>query len=61
VDSLEHALQTVAGEGVRLVDAHGRPGIHDSCVAFLHPRSTMGVLTELVEFPGVHAPQHPGI
>ena len=60
VDSLEHALQTVAGEGVRLVDAHGRPGIHDSCVAFLHPRSTMGVLTELVEFPGVHAPQHPG-
>ncbi len=51
VDELESALRTVEGAGVRLVDAHGRPGIHDSCVAFLHPRSTMGVLTELVDFP----------
>ncbi len=49
VADVETALRTVEGRGVRLVDAHGHPGIHDTCVAFLHPRSTMGVLTELVE------------
>ena len=45
----EVALRTVEGRGIRLVDAHGRPGIHDTCVAFLHPKATMGVLTEFVE------------
>lgn len=49
VDDVEQALRTVEGRGLRLVDAHGRPGIHDTCVAFLHPKATMGVLTELVE------------
>ncbi len=49
VDDVEAALRTVEGRGVRLVDAHGRPGIHGSCVAFLHPKATMGVLTELVQ------------
>jgi methylmalonyl-CoA/ethylmalonyl-CoA epimerase len=51
VDDLEHALRAVEAAGVRLVDAHGRPGIHDTFVGFLHPRSTMGVLTELVQLP----------
>lgn len=49
VDDVEAALRTVEGRGIRLVDAHGRPGIHDTCVAFLHPKATMGVLTELVQ------------
>jgi len=49
VDDVEVALRTVEGRGIRLVDAHGRPGIHDTCVAFLHPKATMGVLTEFVE------------
>ena len=49
VADVETALRTVEGRGVRLVDAQGRPGIHETCVAFLHPHSTMGVLTELVE------------
>ncbi|GAC1387306.1 MAG: VOC family protein [Herpetosiphon sp.] len=51
VDDLEASLHTVKGRGIRLVDPVGRPGIHETCVAFLHPRSTMGVLTELVEKP----------
>ncbi len=51
VDDVEAALRTVEGRGIRLVDAHGRPGIHDTCVAFLHPKATLGVLTELVELP----------
>jgi methylmalonyl-CoA/ethylmalonyl-CoA epimerase len=49
VDDIETVLRTVEGRGIRLVDAHGRPGIHDTCVAFLHPKATMGVLTELVQ------------
>ena len=49
VDDVEAALRTVEGRCVRLVDAHGRPGIHGSCVAFLHPKATMDVLTELVQ------------
>lgn len=54
VDDVEAALRTVEGRGIRLVDAHGRPGIHNTCVAFLHPKATMGVLTELVELPRPH-------
>ena len=51
VDALDDTLRTLEGKGVRLVDAQGRPGIHDTCVAFLHPKATHGVLTELVELP----------
>ena len=51
VDEVETALRTVESRGVRLVDEHGMPGVHGTCVAFLHPKATMGVLTELVELP----------
>jgi methylmalonyl-CoA/ethylmalonyl-CoA epimerase len=56
VENVETALRHVEGRGVRLLDAHGRPGIHDTCVAFLHPKSTLGVLTEFVE--PAHSTQH---
>jgi methylmalonyl-CoA/ethylmalonyl-CoA epimerase len=49
VAEVEAALRAVEKNGLRLVDSHARPGIHDTCVAFLHPKSTMGVLIELVE------------
>jgi methylmalonyl-CoA/ethylmalonyl-CoA epimerase len=51
VADVDDALRTLESKGVRLVDAQGRPGIHDTCVAFLHPKSTHGVLTELVQLP----------
>ena len=35
--------------GVELIDSEPRVGIRKSRVAFLHPRSTGGVLTEIVE------------
>ena len=35
--------------GLRLIDEQPRTGIRGSRVAFLHPKSTGGVLTELVE------------
>jgi methylmalonyl-CoA/ethylmalonyl-CoA epimerase len=49
VDEVNPALQTLKSAGLWLVDMRARPGIHDTCVAFLHPKSTMGVLIELVE------------
>lgn len=54
VAEVEGALRTVERSGLRLVDEHARPGIHDTCVAFLHPKSTMGVLIELVEVSHSH-------
>ena len=54
VAEVEGALRTVESNGLRLVDEHARPGIHDTCVAFLHPKSTMGVLIELVEVSHAH-------
>lgn len=49
VAEIEPALRTLEAKGIRLIDAHGRPGMHDTCVAFLHPKAMMGVLIELVE------------
>ena len=48
-DDIESALEAVRAAGLRLIDEAPRRGIRDSRVAFLHPRSTGGVLTELVE------------
>jgi methylmalonyl-CoA/ethylmalonyl-CoA epimerase len=49
VDGIEAALAALAAAGVRLIDATPRAGIRGSRVAFLHPASTGGVLTEIVE------------
>lgn len=48
-DDIESALRAVADAGLELVDEKPRRGILDSRVAFLHPKATGGVLTELVE------------
>jgi methylmalonyl-CoA/ethylmalonyl-CoA epimerase len=49
VESVEEALNTLAAAGLRLIDDHPRNGIRGSRVAFLHPASTGGVLTEIVQ------------
>ncbi|HZC12959.1 MAG TPA: methylmalonyl-CoA epimerase [Thermoleophilaceae bacterium] len=46
---IEQALDSVRSAGLRLIDEQPRTGIRRSRVAFLHPKSTGGVLTELVE------------
>lgn len=51
VPDLAQALADLAGRGVELVDATPRRGA-EGPVAFLHPRSTRGVLVELIEAPG---------
>jgi methylmalonyl-CoA/ethylmalonyl-CoA epimerase len=48
-DDIESALDSVRAAGLRLIDEHPRAGIRGSSVAFLHPKSTGGVLTELVQ------------
>ncbi len=49
VENIEQALQQLEACGMRLIDRHARPGIHNTQVAFLHPKATAGVLIELVE------------
>src|SRR5215207_4534451 len=49
VADVEAALAQLRGQGVRLIDEAPRAGIRGSRVAFLHPSSSAGVLTELVE------------
>ena len=48
-DDIDSALERVRAAGVEAIDQEPRVGIRGSRVAFLHPRSTGGVLTELVE------------
>jgi methylmalonyl-CoA epimerase len=53
-DDIEQALESVRSAGLRLIDEEPRTGIQGSRVAFLHPKSTGGVLTELVEAMEAH-------
>jgi len=49
VDDIDAALAQLREQGVELIDSEPRTGIRASRVAFLHPRATGGVLTEIVE------------
>jgi methylmalonyl-CoA/ethylmalonyl-CoA epimerase len=49
VTDIEAALQSLRERGVRLIDETPRVGIRNSSVAFLHPSSSGGVLTEIVQ------------
>lgn len=51
VENIEEKLESVAEKGVRLIDEKPRPGAEGLNIAFLHPKSTHGVLTELCEKP----------
>jgi methylmalonyl-CoA/ethylmalonyl-CoA epimerase len=53
VANIEEALATVAGTGIRLVDERPRHGSMGASIAFLHPGDLGGVLTELVQSPGL--------
>jgi len=49
VDNLEKALEKLKKEGVRLIDEKPRYGAGGAKIAFLHPKSTNGILIELSE------------
>jgi methylmalonyl-CoA epimerase len=52
VEDIDTTLERVREAGLELIDAEPRLGIRGSRVAFLHPRSTGSVLTEIVEPAG---------
>jgi methylmalonyl-CoA/ethylmalonyl-CoA epimerase len=49
VEGIEGALDELKSKGVQLVDQQPRKGAEGLDIAFLHPKSTRGVLTELCE------------
>ncbi len=49
VENLEATLADLKAKGVRLIDEVPRSGAHGSRIAFLHPKATGSVLTELCE------------
>jgi methylmalonyl-CoA/ethylmalonyl-CoA epimerase len=51
VDNLEAALRELRKTGVEIIDEEPRIGARGTRMAFIHPKSTFGVLTELVELP----------
>lgn len=50
-DGIQNSLDELASKGIRLIDKSPRKGAEGLNIAFLHPRSTIGVLTELCEDP----------
>ncbi|MDE2480766.1 MAG: methylmalonyl-CoA epimerase [bacterium] len=49
VDDIEAKLDEYRAKGVRLIDERPRKGAHGNLIAFLHPKSTGGVLIELCQ------------
>ncbi|HYX78704.1 MAG TPA: methylmalonyl-CoA epimerase [Solirubrobacterales bacterium] len=49
VEDIDASLARLKETGIELIDSEARIGIRRSRVAFLHPKATGGVLTELVE------------
>jgi methylmalonyl-CoA/ethylmalonyl-CoA epimerase len=54
VADIEATLRDLSAQGIELIDSEPRIGIRGSRVAFVHPRSTGSVLTEIVEPAGEH-------
>lgn len=51
VRDVADGIASLTRAGARVIDETPRPGLHGTPVAFVHPRSTGGVLVELVEVP----------
>lgn len=49
VENIEAALEELKAKGIRLIDETPRKGAGGAKIAFLHPKSTSGVLVELCE------------
>lgn len=50
-ENLKVALKEIESKGIQLIDKEPRKGAEGLNIAFLHPKSTNGVLTELCEHP----------
>ncbi len=56
VDDLAAEMKRLQAVGLRFTSDAPAPGAHGSLVAFLHPKTTGGVLIELNEFPAAETP-----
>jgi methylmalonyl-CoA/ethylmalonyl-CoA epimerase len=54
VDDVEAEVKALLEKGATMVDQKPRPGAHNTKVAFMHPKSSNGVLIELCELPRDH-------
>src|SRR5699024_4133005 len=52
VDNIEQRLENLKNDGIRLINEEAKLGANNSKIAFLHPKSTYGVLYELCEHGG---------
>ena len=52
VDDIAGMVERLLAADVRMIDGAPRPGAHGTTVAFVHPKSTGGVLVELVQSSG---------
>ena len=52
VENTGAEVERMLGDGVRMVDQQPRSGAHNTLVAFMHPKASGGVLTELVQEMG---------
>ena len=51
VNDVAAELELLKAEGIQLIDERPKAGAHDMQIAFLHPKSTGGVLVELCQQP----------
>ena len=49
VDDVQQAIEHMLKEGARMIDQEPRSGAHGTRIAFVHPKSSHGVLTELCQ------------
>lgn len=49
VENIDTAIAQMIGQGARMIDETARNGAHGSRIAFVHPKSSNGVLTELCQ------------
>ena len=49
VNDIEAAIARLLAEGARMIDDKPRVGAHGTRIAFIHPKSSNGVLTELCQ------------
>jgi methylmalonyl-CoA/ethylmalonyl-CoA epimerase len=52
VEGIDERIAELKKNGLRMIDETPRPGAHHMRIAFVHPKSTFGVLTELCEPAG---------
>ena len=51
VDDINHTLQQIKQQGLRLIDEQPRTGAGGKLIAFTHPKSLFGILLEITQKP----------